>query len=529
MWERLKSFWQGSTPIQKILWAAIPAVIIVALILVGIMASQPSFAPLFTNLSSADAGVIVNDLKDQKIPFKIVDGGKTILVPDKNVYSARLSLATKGLPKGGGVGFEIFDKTNLGVTDFTQRINYIRALEGELTRTIANITGVEEARVHLVVPKKELYEERQNPPTASVFVKLLPEVKLQYEQIKGIVHLVSSAVEGMNALNITVVDANGNVLSDAIRDELEEAGNPAYSYSKQLKLTNQQINMQQEFERDIKRKVEVMLSKVLGENRISVSVNAELNFDQVESKDEIYEPIVAGKGVLRSSKKNYESYSGIGVYPGGVPGTDSNIPGYKSVVSGNSSYQKSEATENYEITKREKHTVATVGSVKRMSVSVMVDNLQPQQVASIRNAVIAASGVDLTRGDVVSVENLVFDKTTQLAEQRTYDMKKGSERNSFVYAMFIIIAFLFFTMIFLRSTLKPKAIREKLRHQIEMAARDVREKEEIEVPLEAVPSAVELAEAQKRAEMKRQITKIARENPKVIVQLIKRWLTEEKR
>ena len=272
-----------------------------------------------------------------------------------------------------------------------------------------------------------------------------------------------------------------------------------------------------------------MLSKVLGNNRTTVRVQAELNFDKVEKKDEVYEPVVGGKGVLRSSKKNLESYTGTGVYPGGVPGTDSNIPGYKSVVSGNSQYSKSDVTENFEITKREKHVVETVGTIKRMSVAVIVDSLQPQQVESVRKAVIAAAGIDVARGDQVAVENLSFDRTVEKEEQFKVASEARERYMTTLVSIGVITGILLFALIFLRSTLKPKAIREKLRRQIELAAKEVREEEEIEVPLEAVPSAAELAEAQKRAEMKRQITKIARENPKIIVQLIKRWLTEEKR
>jgi flagellar M-ring protein FliF len=272
-----------------------------------------------------------------------------------------------------------------------------------------------------------------------------------------------------------------------------------------------------------------MLAQVLGQSRATVRVTAELNFDQVEKKDEVYEPIVGGKGVLRSSKKDLESYTGVGVYPGGVPGTDSNIPGYKSTVSGNSQYTKSDVTENYEITKRESHVVQTVGDVKRLSVAVIVDNLQPQQVTSIKNAVIAAAGLDITRGDQVAVENVSFDRSAEKSELSKATALEREKYMSTLMSLGVIIGILIFALFFLRSTLKPKAIREKLRRQIEMASASAKAEEEVEVPLEAVPSAAELAEAQKRAEMKRQITKIARENPKIIVQLIKRWLTEEKR
>jgi flagellar M-ring protein FliF len=527
-WERIKSSWQGMNNNQRALWVGIPVAALALVTVISMWVSQPNYTPLFSNLTNEDAGAIVAELKDSKIPYKLTGNGKTVEVPTRYVYDTRLQMATQGLPKGGGVGFEIFDKTSLGVTDFTQRINYVRALEGELNRTIASIDAIQEAKVHLVLPKKELYEEMQQEPTASVLVKLKPDQKVDYDQVKAMVHLVSSAVEGLKPVNVTIVDTKGEVLTDQIRDELLESSE-TYSFSKQLKLSNQQIMMQKEFEKDVQRRVETMLAKVLGSSRATVRVTAELNFDQVEKKDEIYEPIVGGKGIIRSSKRNLESYTGVGVYPGGVPGTDSNIPGYKSVVSGNSQYTKSEATENYEITKREKHVVETVGSVKRLSVAVLVDNLQPQQVESVKKAVKAAAGLDLGRGDQIEVENISFDRSLEKAEQAKVKLDNREKYMTTMVSLGIIVGILLFTLLFLRSTLKPKAIREKLRRQIELAAKEVREEEEVEVPLEAVPSAAELAEAQKRAEMKRQITKIARENPKIIVQLIKRWLTEEKR
>ncbi|HDT14996.1 MAG TPA: flagellar M-ring protein FliF, partial [Firmicutes bacterium] len=416
IWDRIRGFWAGLNTGRRLMWVAVPTVALIGLIVIALWTTAPNYTPLYTNLSTDDAGKIVEELKELKIPYRLGNDGKTVSVPAKNVYDLRLQMASKGLPMGGGVGFEIFDKTNLGVTDFTQRVNFVRALEGELNRTITSIDAVEEARVHIVLPKKELYQEREKDPTASVLLRVAPGAGIGYDQVKSIVHLVSSGVEGLKPINVTIVNTKGEVLTDQIRDELLEDGT-AYSFSKQLKLTNQQIRMQKEYERDIQRRVESMLLNVLGERRATVRVSAELNFDQVEKKDEIYEPIVGGRGVLRSSRQNLESYTGAGVYPGGVPGTDSNIPGYQSVVSGNSQYTKSENTENYEITRRERHIIETVGGVKRMSVAVIVDNLQPQQVTSIRNAVVAAAGLDIARGDQVAVENISFDRSAEKAAQ----------------------------------------------------------------------------------------------------------------
>ena len=174
--------------------------------------SKPEFQVLFSNLSQEDAGEMVNKLKEKKIPFQLSSNGSSILVPREQVYDVRLTLAAEGLPKGGGVGFEVFDRTNLGATDFVQKLNYQRALQGELSRTIRQIKEVEQARVHVVTPKESLFLDEQKKPSASVLLKTRSGMKLEASQVEGIVHLLASAVEGLDSGNITVVDTSGKIL-----------------------------------------------------------------------------------------------------------------------------------------------------------------------------------------------------------------------------------------------------------------------------------------------------------------------------
>ena len=199
----------------------------VALLSIAFLHKGEDFGVLYSNLSSKDAAEIVKQLQAKGIPYRLEKGGKTILVPKDKVYSLRLEFAAQGLPKGGVVGFEIFDKTNIGMTEFLEHVNYVRALQGELARTIMQLEPIQDARVLLVIPKKSVFLEEQQPPKATVVVKLKPDVDLKPDQIKAIVHLVASAVEGLKPENITVVDTKGRDLTALLEKEKEDLGKVA--------------------------------------------------------------------------------------------------------------------------------------------------------------------------------------------------------------------------------------------------------------------------------------------------------------
>ncbi len=255
--------------------------------------SRPDYQVLFSNLSQEDAGEMVNKLKEKKVPFQLTNNGTTILIPKEQVYDLRLSLATEGLPKGGGVGFEVFDRTNLGTTDFVQKLNYQRALQGELSRTIKQIKEIEQARVHIVTPKESLFIEEQKKPTASVLVKTRSGMTLAPPQVEGIVNLVSSAVEGLEPGNITIVDTTGKVLFKRADSTLMG------------QLTTTQLEYQKNIEEGFKKKVQGMLEEVLGPTKAIARISADIDFQQVEITEEKYDPA----GVLRSEQKNTERSS----------------------------------------------------------------------------------------------------------------------------------------------------------------------------------------------------------------------------
>jgi flagellar M-ring protein FliF len=392
--------------------------------------SKPELQVLFSNLSQEDAGEMVNKLKEKKIPFQLSSNGSSILVSREQVYDVRLALAAEGLPKGGGVGFEVFDRTNLGATDFVQKLNYQRALQGELSRTIRQIKEVEEARVHVVTPKESLFLDEQKKPSASVLIKSRSGMKLEASQVEGIVHLVASAVEGLDSGNITVVDTSGKILFK--RSEATSFG----------QMTTSQLEYQRNIEEGIKKKVQGMLEEVLGFNKAIARVSADIDFQQIDITEETYDP----NAVIRSEQKNFEKASMIsnaksaagfrtegqaGAKAGGQkakrpPGKEAKTGTAELVPLQDKQEERQNEVRNYEISRINKRIKNPVGTLKKISAAVIVDGTvkeavdakgkksrlyqarSPEEMQNIEAIVKKAIGYDPGRGDQVEVINMPF-------------------------------------------------------------------------------------------------------------------------
>ncbi|MCL6649602.1 MAG: flagellar M-ring protein FliF, partial [Chloroflexi bacterium] len=386
----LLAFWRPLSRLQKASLLAVAAVTVAALAFFAFSATQPSYAVAFSKLNEADAGAIVTKLKELKIPYEIAEGGSAIKVPTSRVYEARLALAQAGLPRSGQVGFELFDQTNLlALTDFSQRMNYQRALEGELARTISQMAAVETARVHLVLPKEELFRSRERAATASVVLKLKSGQRLDSAAVRAITNLVAASVEGLKPENISIVDVNGTVLWDE-----RDAATPASNRSAQS-----QLEAQVRFEREVEHKVQSMLDRVLGPGRATARVSAEMNWDQVQTSSESY-----GPAATRSQRETTERYSGT-TPPAGVPGVTSNVPGAgggANLTNGTNTYEKRDLVTNYELSRTVISTVQAPGTLRRLTVAVFVDNLNdPAAVQAISQAV-ANSALDLDAKAIVT-------------------------------------------------------------------------------------------------------------------------------
>ena len=402
--DQFARIWGNMGRVQKISVGAILAVALAALGVFVVMSSRPQYVTVFNNLNEQDAAAIVTKLKSTKVPYETADGGKTIRVPRDQADDVRLTVASSGLPQSGVVGYEVFDKTNFSTTDFNNKVNLQRALEGELDRTLGRLDGVQSASVHLVMPDQALFQQQQQPTTASVALQLKPGTTLTADQTKAVTKLVSSSVQGLKAQDVTVVDQNGNVLSDQIAD-------PNSNLAAQ-KMTQDQLKLQRDYEQQMQRDLQIMLDRVLGPNQSVVKVTALMDWDKFQSTSELFSP-GNRPAIVRSQRQVTENFQGSGTPPiGGVPGTESNVPTYQGAIAagGPSQYSKTDNTQNFEISKSIEQLQKSPGDIKRMTVAAMVNTpLDQAGVDSLTRSLQAAAGYDAGRGDVVTVTSLAFN------------------------------------------------------------------------------------------------------------------------
>ena len=371
---------------------------------------------LYGNLAEADGAAMIEWLKAENIPYRLEANGRSLLVPAANVHEIRLALASAGLPQGGGVGFEIFDKQSFALTDFVQKVNYSRALQGELARTIASLGPVETARVHLALPEKRLFKDHQQPATASVIIKLVAGKRLGEAQIDGIIHLVSSSIEGLAPDHVTVIDQNGTVLSR--RGEQGLNGD----------LSPDMLAFQQMVEQRLEERAQALLDRSLGARNAMVRVTAALDFARTEKTEETFDP---EEPVIRSEQVS-EERSGAEM-SGGIPGVQSNLEGNSvQAAAATPPTSRSQRTTNYEISKVVSRTTSPVGAVSRLSVSVLVaDRVVPgkdggraateprtaEEIKALEAVVASALGIDPKRGDTIEVTSMPFIESEEAGDE----------------------------------------------------------------------------------------------------------------
>lgn len=394
--------------------------------------NNANYAPLYSNLDQAEAGEIVNYLTDNKIPYNLTNGGKTVEIPSSDIYKTRISLASQGLPSAGHVGYSIFDQNNLGMTDFLQNLNFRRALEGELTRTIMELNEVQAARVHIVMPKDRLFKKDEKQATASVVLKLKGS-SLSKHQVDGITHLVSSSVEGLEPSNISIIDYNGNLLSSGTQND-PLAG-----------LSSSQLEVRKQVEDYLETKAQSMMDNVLGQNKAVIRVTADLNFQQLEKTSETYDPNAPS---IRSEEKTTTSAS---------------VEDKPDENSESTQDDNSETTiTNYELNKTVEHIVNAIGNIDRLSIAVMVDGhyapseeengemiYQPrsqQELDQLASIVKNSVGFDQQRNDQIEMINIAFDRNNLDMDQEALDSMYMQEFYFDIakkIGYFLLIAFLF--------------------------------------------------------------------------------------
>lgn len=421
--DQLKKLFSALSQQQKIMLAL--AVVIVA---AGVPTwthwqHERAFRPLFTGMAPEDAAAVVQKLKEGGMEHRLADNGATVLVPAEKVDEARLELAGAGLPKSGRIGFEIFDKTNIGLTDFSEHVNYRRALEGELERSVKALNVIEQARVHITFPKDSIFLDSREPAKASVLVTLRPGATLTPQNVRAITNLMASAVEGLSPESVAVVDMQGNLLSRPHKpSEESDSAEGILEYKHQV-------------EKDLTAKVEATLEPLLGEGNFRVGVSADCDFSTSEQTDETYDPT---HSVMATSQKTEDISSGGGGV-GGVPGTPSNLPRstIKPMAGSVGAGGVSRRAENvsFETSRTIKQVKVPRGSVKRISAALLLDQgLQwqgtgarrrrvsvpaaPEKLKAIHDLVAGVLGIVVERGDQLVVESLPFEQTLALEESQ---------------------------------------------------------------------------------------------------------------
>lgn len=467
---------------------------------------RPDLVPLFTEMEAKDAGEVREKLKEMKIYHEIGGNGNAILVPAKDVYRIRLDLASQGLPRGNK-GFEIFEQSKFGATEFQNKVNLVQALQGELARTIEQLSEVEKARVHIVLAEDSLYKKNEKPATASIMLKLRTGTQISKEQVKGIVNLVAHSIQGLKPENITVVDQFARVLNE----ESESNGGAGAN------VTLTQIEMTKKVQDGLQKDVQSLLEQVLGPNKAAARVNVELNFDQRVVDRQTFEPVVDDKGIVRSSQEMNENFKGSAPNtPGGVPGTASNVPGYVTANTSQSNYEKKEVIRNYEVNETKEKVVATPGSIKRVTVAVLVDaSVNKAQQDSILKTVNSAIGINNARGDTVSVESITFN-TEAADKQRREELEAESQEKQ---ALWLKIAVAVLAVLGVLYFIRMRVARK----------RDEEAEVEIAAAIEPLPTNAPEMTAQETqlSEQRKELEKLVKAKPEEVAQLIKVWLSEE--
>jgi flagellar M-ring protein FliF len=410
--KQFADFWRSLSIVKRVSLLVATGAVLVGVLAAASLGSRVEYTYLFTEMSIEDAAAISEKLKAMKVPYKIEANGTAIQVPEERVHQLRLELASAGLPRGGGVGFEIFDRSNLGATEFDQRVNLRRALEGELARSINTIDGVQSARVHLVLPENRLFAARKESSSASVVLKLRNGRDFGRREVAGIVHLVSAAVPGLSHDRVSVVSTEGLTLH---RPSSGEGGGLA---------SDTETEQAHEIATGMEAHVRSLIERVVGPNNSDVRVNVDLNTASRERMEEHYEPT---RTALRSEHKTEETDGAQGATVAGVPGAQSNLPHTdvtentkEESVGGGNVFRKSQ-TRNWEVDRVTEKTSMPAGGIARLSVAVLVDGSYnklngkpvfvprtPAQIAQIDAIVRNAVGFDEKRGDAVRVEGAQF-------------------------------------------------------------------------------------------------------------------------
>ena len=537
---------RANPKVPLIVAGAAAIAIVVAMVL---WAKQPDYRTLFSNLSDQDGGAIVTQLTQMNVPYRFADNGGALEVPADKVHELRLRLAQQGLPKGGAVGFELLDQEKFGISQFSEQVNYQRALEGELARTIETLGPLKSARVHLAMPKPTLFVREQKAPSASVTVNLQPGRALDEGQISAVVHLVSSAVAGLPPGNVTLVDQAGRLLTKSNTGDRD--------------LNDAQLKYATDVENRIQSRIEAILGPIVGTTNVHAQVTAQIDFSDKEQTEEQYRPNGdAAQAVMRSRQVNENLQVG-GPFPGGVPGALSNQPApantapinapaqnqqngqqanqQQTAAAANSGPRTSSRNEttNYEVDRTIRHTKMNTGDVQRLSVAVVVNYktlpdgkplpLTAEQMKQIENLTREAMGYSEKRGDTLNVVNSPFsavdDNSGELPFWKTQSFI-AQMMDAGRWLLVVIVAWLLW-----RKAVRPQLVRraEEAKALKEQTTLRQETEEAVEVRL-SKDEQLQQRRANQRmgAEvMSQRIREMSDNDPRVVALVIRQWMSNE--
>lgn len=534
--------WAKLTLLQRVSIIAATVAVVIAVTVLVIWSNRPAYQTLYADMSKEDLEEVSGNLRQKQITYNV--NGNSIEVMKDTVYDTRMALAAEGLPRTKTTGFELFDEPKFGMTEFMQNVNYQRALQGELSKSIATLNEIAEANVHLSIEKERIFGENDNASKASVVVKLKPGTRLRPEEVKAISHLVASAVKGLTPQNVQIIDTAGNLLSEFLTDE-----NQPYM------LTQTQLERQKAEEKRIETNLRGLLAQVVGEGKYVVKVNVDMDFNKRETMKEEFgdTPVTRSQRTLEINSKN------MGKGPAGIPGVESNLaePNITtdSVIS---EYSKTDETQNFEINKTVTREEKVGGEIKRLTVAVVVDDQNvtetvdgksqvvrrprtEENIAKLRLTVASAAGINSARGDVLDVSNISFDTADNGMDNILAEASKNAELVTRVTqiggaVLILIFFYLFIIRPILKRLDKAREIDEEMLGESAAAAQMVgidievgdesgfpKTVEELEREIEAeLEESTPLdVEAVKSKVMLKKIEEQANEDPELIANLVK--------
>jgi len=508
--EQINNIWQKLSKWQRVS-LLITAFLFIIMIIIILLFNQPQMEILYSGLNAESASAITAKLKEENVPYQLTDEGSTILVSANDKYQLRLDMASE-VNLSGVVGYESFNETRFGETDTDKQVRFLVALQGELTRTIEHLDAVETAKIHIALPQPSLFIRDEKEATASVLLRLKPYASLKPEQVKSIMSFVSHSVEGLKQENVTVMDVNGNLLSENLAEG--SAGDSAYISANQLAL-------KQEYETKFAQSLQAMLEEMRGAGKAIVRASISMDFDQVETHSEIY-----NDPVIRSEQIREESSSGNTQAVGGNP-ADENMagPSYGGTGSGTSEYEMTESTTNYEVGKTVETKITAPGKVTNISLAVIIDGeLIPEEEGKIKDAVAMAAGINAERGDQITVVGIPFNNEDAarmgeaLAKRESHLQRMEilkTLRTPLIILLIIGIAF-FVVRRMTNRELEKSGYAETKPQEVAAISNG-----EFNVELDLSPEALE------KKNMQKQIDGLIHKNPEEVAKVIKTWLAEE--